>query len=176
MVYRENQIFHIFGRIIFNTILNSSGPYNDKLKNSIMTKLEKVRYNENLIVCSTVIAKLIRELESGKLSGPDDIFPESLKFANNRLSVLLSLCFSICLLHGSLPHGMIKTTIVPIVKNKCGNLSESSNYKPIELATIISNAFESALLLKCDEYLFTSSNQFGYKKGHSTDLCIYALK
>ena len=24
--------------------------------------------------------------------------------------------------------------------------------------------------------MFTSSNQFGYKKGHSTDLCIYALK
>ena len=48
-----------------------------------------------MIVGSTVIARLIGKLESGKSSGPDDNSPESLKFANNRLSVLLSLCFFI---------------------------------------------------------------------------------
>ena len=79
-----------------------------------------------------------------------------IKFANNRLSVLLLLCFSICLSHGYMPSDMIKTTIVPIVKNKCDNLSESSNYRQIALATIISKVFESVLLLKCEEYLFTS--------------------
>ena len=71
---------------------------------------------------------------------------------------------------------MIKTTIVSIVKNKCGNLSESSNYRPIAHTTVISKVVESVLLLKCEEFLITSSNQFGYKKGHSTDLCNYALK
>ena len=70
---------------------------------------------------------------------------------------------------------MIKTPIVPIVKNKCGNISESNNYRPIALATIISKLFESVLLLKCEDYLSTCSNLFGFKKGHSTDLCIYAL-
>ena len=71
---------------------------------------------------------------------------------------------------------MIKTTIVPIVKNKCGNISESNNYRPIALATIISKLFESVLLLKCKDYLSTCSNQFGFKKSHSTNLCTYALK
>ena len=89
---------------------------------------------------------------------------------------MLSLCFSVCLSHGYLPPAMIKTTIVPIVKNKCGNISESNNYRPIALATIISKLFESVLLVKCEDYLSTCSNQFGFKKGHSTDLCIYALK
>ena len=71
---------------------------------------------------------------------------------------------------------MIKTTILPIVKDKCSNLSESSNYRPIAFSIIILKVFKSVLLLKCEECLFTSSNQFGYKKGHSTDLCSYALK
>ena len=79
---------------------------------------------------------------------------------------------SLCLSHGYLPPAMIKTTIVPIVKTKCGNISESNNYRPIALATIISKLFESVLLLKCEDYLSTCSNQFGFKKGHSTDLCI----
>ena len=41
---------------------------------------------------------------------------------------------------------MIETTIVPIVKNKSGHLSDSSIYRPIALATIVSKMFESVLL------------------------------
>ena len=47
----------------------------------------------------------------------------------------------ICLLQ------LIKTTIVPIVKNKSGNLSDSNNYRPIAIATITSKLLESVLLL-----------------------------
>ena len=108
-------------------------------------------------------------MESGKSSGPDHTSPESLKFANNRLSVLLSLCFSVCFSHCYLPPAMIKTTMA-IVKNKCCN-----NYGPIALATIISKLFESVLLLKREDYLSTCSNKFGFKYGQSTDLYIYAL-
>ena len=68
---------------------------------------------------------------------------------------------------------MIETIIVPIVKNKCGNLSDSNNYRPIALATIMPKLFESAILLKCEMFPDTCPNQFGFRKGHSTDMCIY---
>ena len=71
---------------------------------------------------------------------------------------------------------MIETIIVPIIKNKYGNLSDSNNYRPIALETIISKLFESAILLKCEMFLDTCHNQFGFKKGQSTDMCIYVLK
>ena len=100
----------VFWKDHFSSILNSSGSSNANLKNSIMSKLDDVQYSENMIVSSRVTSKLISELESGKSSGPDNISPESLKFASNRLSVLLSLCFSVCLLHGYLLPAMIKTT------------------------------------------------------------------
>ena len=124
-----------------NVVLCKFVVSNAYLKNPIMSKLNDVQYSQNMTVSSRVTSKLISELESGKSSSPDNIFPESLKFASNRLSVLLSLCFSVCLLHGYLPPAIIKTTIVPIVKNKCGNISESNNYRPIALATIISKLF-----------------------------------
>ena len=65
---------------------------------------------------------------------------------------------------------------MPTVKNKCGNITDSNNYRPIALATIVSKLFESVILMKCEQYLTTSANKFGFKTGHSTDLCIYALK
>ena len=77
--------------------------------------------------------------------------------------VLLSLSISLCLTHGYLPKSLMETTIVPIVKNKCGNLSNSNNYRPIAIATITSKVLY---------------NQFGFKSGHtySTEFCIYTLQ
>ena len=71
---------------------------------------------------------------------------------------------------------MIQTIIVPIVKNKCGNLWDSNNYRQIALATLMSKLFESVILLKCETFLETYRNQFGFKKGHSTEMFIYVLK
>ena len=75
-----------------------------------------------------------------------------------------------------MPLKLIQTTIVSIIKNKCGNISSSNNYRPIALATIISKLLESILLMKCEEYLCTSANQFRFKKAHGTELCIYTLR
>ena len=71
---------------------------------------------------------------------------------------------------------LMETTIVPIIKNKCGNLADSNNYRPIAIATIVSKLFEFIILYKCEEFLYTCDNQFGFKPKHSTDLCIYTLK
>ena len=35
--------------------------------------------------------------------------------------------------------------------------------------------FEHIILLRLEEYLWTTDDQFGFQSGHSTDLCIYAL-
>ena len=67
----------------------------------------------------------------------------------------------------------METTIVPIVKNRCGNLSDINNYRRIAIATITSKVLESVILVNCAEFLYTSDNQF--KSGHSTEFCIYPL-
>ena len=46
----------------------------------------------------------------------------------------------------------------------------------LHLRLIITTLFESVILLKCEMFLDTCPNQFGLKKGHSTDMCIYILK
>ena len=55
-------------------------------------------------------------------------------------------------------------------------VTESDNYRPIAIATAISKLFEMIILSKCENFLLTTENQFGFKKNHSTDLCIFALK
>ena len=86
----------------------------------------------------------------------------NMDFESVNKDLLLYLCFTLFLSHGHLPQKLIQTTIVPIIKNKCGNISSSHNYRPIALATVISKLLESILLMKCEEYLCTSANQSNY--------------
>ena len=160
----------------FDKLLNVHVNSDNSLKDDILSNFDKIKHNSNMSVSTKSVSEIIGKLECGKSAGPDGIGAEYLKFSNIKIHILLSLCFTLCLAHGYLPQAMIETTIVPIVKNKSGNLSDSSNYRPIALATIVSKMFESVLLFKCAEYLSTSDNQFGFKSSHSTDLCIYTLK
>ena len=51
-----------------------------------------------------------------------------------------------------------------------------NNYRPIALVTIASTIFEMILLDVIEPFIVTCDNQFGFKKKHSTEHCIYALK
>ena len=68
------------------------------------------------------------------------------------------------------------TVIVPIVKHKKGDLGSKNNFKPIALTTIMSKLFEILILNRYGDLLHSTDNQFGYKKKHVTDLCVYTLK
>ena len=70
----------------------------------------------------------------------------------------------------------MKTAIVPIIKCKTGNSSDKNNYLPIALVTACSKIFELCLLEIIEVYLDTHDHQFGFKKQHSTDMCIFTLK
>ena len=118
----------------FCKLLNAN-PCNDILKSSIMGKFDSVHYSNDMLISSEMISGAIHKLEIGKSAGPDGVYAESIKFVHQH--VLLSFCFSLCFTHSYMPKDMIETTMVPIIKNKCGNLADSNNYRPIAIATII---------------------------------------
>ena len=65
--------------------------------------------------------------ESRKSAGLDGLNCECLKYADVILSVLLSFCFTFMFKHSYLPSAMLDSDIIPLVKNKCGDLSDIIN-------------------------------------------------
>ena len=121
------------------------------------------------------VNEVVKSLPSRKSSGLDGLNGESLKHADPLLCLLLSICYTCMFKHCYMPQSMINSVIVPLVKNKSGDLTDKNNYRPIALSSIASKVFEHIIILRLEEYLWTNDNQFGFKSGHSTDLCIYAL-
>ncbi len=70
---------------------------------------------------------------------------------------------------------MLDTTLTPIVKTKTGDVTDKNNYRPIAVATSMSKVMELLILSINECFLNTSDNQFGFKKKHGTDMCIYAF-
>ena len=101
---------------------------------------------------------------------------EHFVYSHKIISVHLSLLFTGLLSHGYLPAALMKSAIVPILKNRQGDTSDKNNYRPIAIVTAISKMFELCLMKLMESYLVTRDNQFGFKKKHSTDLCIFSVK
>jgi len=74
-----------------------------------------------------------------------------------------------CIDHVYIPNSCLNTTIVPICKNKNGNISDTSNYRPVAEATVASKLLEHFILSSISPFLGTTDNEFGFKAGHSTD-------
>ena len=158
----------------YSTLLNSSSNIADNA--DVCNSFKNMCFNQGMHVSAAEVIERIWEISNGKAAGMDGLSGESLKYANHILSVVLSICFTCMFKHWYLPIGMLNSVIVPLVKNKNGDLSDRNNYyRPIALSSTVSKVFENVIINRLEEYLWTSDNQFGYKSGHSTDLCVYAL-
>ena len=80
------------------------------------------------------------------------------------------------MVHGFLPENMMSVILIPVIKSKTGRIMSKDNYRPIALASIVSKVTELIILNRISLFLETCHNQFGFKKKHGTDQCIYALK
>ena len=168
----EADIAGLWGRH-YEQLLNDSS--NESSKFTALDSFGNVLANVGMQVTMKEVSKIVSDLPNGKSSGFDGLNSESLKHADPLVCLLLSVCFTCMFTHCYMPSSMIKSIIVPLVKNKCGNLADKNNYRPIALSSIASKVFEHVILCRPKEYLWTNENQFGFKPSHTTDLCVYAL-
>ena len=65
--------------------------------------------------------------------------------------------------HGYVPNHFGRGIVIPLVKDKHADLTNSNNYRGITISPVLSKIFECCLL-KYEPYLFSSDLQLGFKK------------
>ena len=123
-----------------------------------------------------LISEMAKKLKKHKSGGLDDLTSEHIIFAPWQLHVLLSMFFNSCIQHSYLPREFMRCVLIPILKSKSGDVTDTGNYRPVALTSTLSKLFELLLLERLECYLLTSDAQFGFKARHGTDMCIYVLK
>ena len=116
----------------YEQLLNDSS--NETSKITVLNSFYNVLTHVRMQVTMKEVFMTVNDLPNGKSSGFDGLNSESLKHADP-LVCLLSICFTCMFTHCYMPSSMIKSIIVPFVKNKCSNLADKNNYRPITLST-----------------------------------------
>ena len=158
----------------FSRVLNSVN--DSQSKEEFLSRLIHIPNTPVEKVTVAEFQMIVKKLANNKAVGLDGIPNEFYKYAPLNILTLISILFNSFLNHCFLPSILMNVLIVPLLKNKLKDPSDSSNYRPIAIATAASKIFESILLRRLSVYLSTSKNQFGFKPNHSTELCVFALK
>ena len=149
---------------------------NVSCKDRVQSTLDSISSADKLVITPLDIAEAIKYLKSGKAVGYDLLAAEHFIHSDETVFVLLSLLYTAFITHGFLPDSIMRSIIIPLIKNKTGNIGDKNNYIPIALVTAASKILEIVILNLIESYIETSHHQFGFKSKHSTDLCIYSLK
>ena len=65
--------------------------------------------------------------------------------------------------------------IVPLLKDKLGDVNDVNNYRGITLIPVISKLFELVIIEICKPYLHTDDLQFGFKEGLGCANAVFVL-
>ena len=158
----------------------------DKLYNSVedTDDLKEVKeyLNKNItersltdvnVITPELVGEAISLLKNDK-TDPVFVFNSNcLKNAPRLLSEHLASLFRSLLIHGHISPVVLVSTIVPLVKDKLGDVNSSNNYRSIALSNLILKVFDWVVILAFDENLRTDDLQFGYQKRTSTTMCTW---
>ena len=155
-------------------VFNSVNDEHDK--EQFLNQINQVQDSNIDSITVNEVKTIVANLEVDKANGMDMIPNEFFKFAPDMVIIRLSLLFNAFMTHSFLPNVFTNVLLVPILKNKLKDHCSSDSYRPIAIATAASKIFERLLLNRLDGFLYSTDNQFGFKKHHSTDSCILVLK
>lgn len=121
------------------------------------------------------VEKIIMSLKNGKSPGIDGINSTLLKKILPAISDVLTVVVNLSFSTGVFPEKLKKAVVIPIYKK--GPPNNCTNYRPISLISTFSKVFEKLMkermLAFLDKNNFFSNNQYGFRKGLSTELALH---
>ena len=116
------------------------------------------------------IVEIINSLANKRSSGHDGLSNCMLKKEKYVFARLLKPLINTSISQGSFPAGLKTANVIPIFKK--GEITNLNNYRPISLLPVFSKVFEKIINKQLTAVIdngYIDDNQFGFRKGHSTE-------
>ena len=136
-----------------------------------LVKIENTSTIAHVEISESGIAKLLRDVDPSKASGPDNIPNRVLKECADSLAPALTLIFQRSVDTGTLPNVWLKANVSSVFKKGKKDLAE--NYRPISLTSVISKLLEhvicKAILCHLENNDILTNLNHGFRSGYSCE-------
>ena len=167
---------------LLNNYFTNVGPSMDakipKCQNKDKFKLSSLLNSFQFeLISSDEVNKQLSELNTSKACGFENVPNKLYKIIAPIISPFLADIFNKCYDHGTFPSILKYAKVIPLYKT--GPKDLVNNYRPISLLSPIAKIFEKLLYVRLDKFFsckkVINSQQFGFRKGYSTELAITDL-
>ena len=166
----ESQFAKVYEKL-YNSVNDKGGI--QEVKEYLSRNIDERSLDDVNLVTPSLVKKAIDRLKNDKTDPVYAFNSNCLKNAPPQLSQHLAALFKILLIHGHISPLVLISTIVPLVKDKLGDVNSSNNYRSIALSSLILKVFDWVVILAFEKNLVTDELQFGYKQKTSTSMCTW---
>ena len=121
----------------------------------------------------TVRKAMQQKLKLGKKDPVMNINSDFLIYAPPKVSDILAKCFKSYMIHGHVSRFLLISSLVPLIKDKLGDVADSNNYRSIAISSLVLKIFDLVIIDVFSEFLQLDDLQFSYQSGVSTSMCTW---
>ena len=121
------------------------------------------------------VQEALSRIKSGKTDPMYEFSSDCLKKAPDLFHEYIATMIRSFLVHGYIPSNLLTAIMVPIVKDKLGDICDSSNYRSIALSSLILKLLDWIIIDRYGQLLQTNDFQFGFQQFSSTSLCSWTV-
>ena len=175
LVYTEKDMAVVLAGSLHNQFSPHATPINLELVDRVNSEVDNylaIEPSANIThTTPKEVQDIIKTLNPKKAAGYDLISNMAIKNISNKIIVNITNIYNACFRLNYFPHNW-KKAIVILFKKPGKSPQQPSNYRPISLLPCLAKLFEKVINIRLQTFLnennIIHTNQYGFKKGHST--------
>ena len=162
---------------VYNKLYNSVEDENDiKL---ISCRINNSVHEDSLkdvdLITPVLIKEIVTKIKNNKNDPIFSLNTDCIKQAPLSFYTHIANIIKASLIHGHISEKLLIATILPLLKDKKGDIESSDNYRSIALSSVILKIFDWIILTLFEDRLSLDDLQFSYQKDCSTNMCTWMV-
>ena len=147
----------------------------DDLQGTLEAKIQAGDIFEVNRVTDDVVKQALSRMKGGKNDGIFDFQSDCLVNGPPILVTHLANMIRSFLTHGEVPHFLLVCTLLPLVKDNLGDITQSDNYRAIASGSQILKLIDIVILILEGDKFGCDQLQFGFQAKSSTSMCSWSI-
>ena len=145
------------------------------IEENLKSKITQTNNQDISPITSELLKTASKKLKSGK---SDPLLSLTSDFFVNAPPILYDLLASIMksyIVHAHVSDFLLLSYLIPIIKDKLGDITSSNNYRSIAISSIVMKIFDWVIILAYNKQLKLDDLQFSYQPNVSTSMCSWMV-